>query len=65
MQNVSPRLAAAAASTRQPSDILARRSAGQAAYEQDLTKRPNYHDGSPRPAWRDLSAIAQWSWSRP
>lgn len=39
--------------------------AGQAAYEVDCEKRPNYHDGSRRRAWHELSEIARWSWCRP
>ena len=37
---------------------------GQIAYEADIVLRPLYHDGSPRPAWRQLSEIARWSWER-
>jgi hypothetical protein len=34
------------------------RSPGQRLYEADVAKRPNYHDGTPRPSWADL-------WDRP
>lgn len=38
---------------------------GRMDYEADLARRPLYHDGSPRPAWEQLSEIAKWSWNRP
>lgn len=38
--------------------------AGKKAYEADLIKRPNYHDGTPRPTWEKLRSIGKWSWSR-
>lgn len=38
---------------------------GRANYERDLAKRPTYDDGTPRPEWKDLHPIAQWSWRRP
>lgn len=37
---------------------------GQMAYEADLLKRPNYHDGKPRRAWHELGEPAQSSWRR-
>jgi hypothetical protein len=38
---------------------------GREAYEEDLQKTPNYHDGMPRPTWENLRPIARHSWSRP
>ena len=35
---------------------------GQAAYEQDLIKRPLYHDGTPRKPWELLNNVAKQSW---
>lgn len=37
---------------------------GQRAYEADRRNRPFYHDGTPRPPWRELRPIARWSWER-
>lgn len=37
---------------------------GESAYERERAARPTYHDGSPRPAWGALSAIARYSWQR-
>lgn len=37
---------------------------GQRAYEADLLRWPNYHDGKPRRAWSQLSEIARWSWEK-
>ncbi len=35
---------------------------GQAAYEQDVLKRPFYHDLTPRKPWELLSKVAKQSW---
>lgn len=35
---------------------------GRAAYEQDLHKRPNYYDGTPRKPWELLCKGVQQSW---
>jgi len=40
------------------------KTAGQKAYERDIAKRPNYHDGTPRKSWTELPEWAQWSWNR-
>ena len=45
--------------------LQARADAGRAAYEDDVARRPTYHDGSPRRAWGALDPVARWSWSRP
>lgn len=37
---------------------------GREAYEDDLTRTPRYLDGGARPAWDELSEVAQWSWNR-
>lgn len=37
---------------------------GQLAYEQDLQRKPTYHDGSTRKQWAELPEYAQWSWER-
>tara|TARA_R100000951_G_scaffold16512_3_gene13021 strand:+ start:3493 stop:3627 length:135 start_codon:yes stop_codon:yes gene_type:complete len=39
-------------------------SAAQSAYERDLERTPNYHDGTPRKAWEDLCDVAKWSWEK-
>ena len=39
-------------------------SIAQQEYEQDRIVRPNYHDGTPRPAFDKLSEIAKRSWIR-
>jgi hypothetical protein len=33
-------------------------------YEDDLSRCPAYHDGTPRKPWRDLGDVEQWSWKR-
>jgi hypothetical protein len=38
------------------------KTAGQLDYERDLQKQPKYHDGTKRPLWQKLSAIAKQSW---
>jgi hypothetical protein len=35
---------------------------GQQAYEADLERYPTYHDGSPRPGWEKLPALARMIW---
>jgi hypothetical protein len=35
---------------------------GELDYEEDVRKRPVYHDGGRRPAWERLPEIAKWSW---
>jgi len=40
------------------------KSAGQAAYEYDVSKTPKYHTGEPRKAWNELSDVARDSWER-
>lgn len=40
------------------------KSPGQQAYERDVSIEPTYHDGSARPAWNDLPAVARSSWER-
>jgi len=35
---------------------------GEAEYEQDLLKRPFYHDLTPRKPWDLLSKVAKQSW---
>lgn len=37
---------------------------GQAAYEEDLRRWPNYHDGEPRPPWSEIDDISKRSWER-
>ncbi len=39
-------------------------SQARADYEADRAETPLYHDKQPRPAWEQLSPIAQWSWQR-
>ena len=39
-------------------------SKGKVAYEADVKLRPNYHDGAPRKAWRDLRDVEKWSWEK-
>ena len=39
-------------------------SAGRLAYERDREARPEYHDGTPRKEWDEISEIARWSWER-
>lgn len=34
-------------------------------YNEDLAKRPNYPDGTPRRQFDELDSVAQWSWGRP
>lgn len=40
------------------------KSAGQLAYESDVTASPRYHDRTPRRSWYDLSHVARCSWER-
>lgn len=37
---------------------------GRLAYEADLKRNPNYHNGTPRPSWDAIGEVAKWSWSR-
>lgn len=37
---------------------------GQRAYEEDVRRCPNYHDGAARHTWAQLDAICKWSWER-
>ena len=41
------------------------KSHGREAYNEDLRKRPVYHDGKPRKTWEQLCPIARYSWERP
>ncbi len=41
---------------------MSRSEEGREAYEADVRKRPNYHDGSPRPRWDQLREVAKYSW---
>ena len=34
------------------------------AYEQDVLKHPNYHDGAPRKTWDELDSLCKESWCR-
>lgn len=36
--------------------------AARHAYEKDIKRQPNYHDGTPRKKWHQLDRIAQLSW---
>ena len=42
-----------------PSEDFARR-----MYEEDVSKRPFYHDGTPRKRWEELDSLARRSWGR-
>lgn len=35
---------------------------GKIDYEIDVKRKPNYHDGTPRKQWSELSDIEQYSW---
>ncbi len=37
---------------------------GQLAYEQDVIRKPFYHDGTRRRPWEALSEVAQYSWEK-
>jgi hypothetical protein len=37
---------------------------GQLAYEKDVETLPVYHDGKPRPGWKELKEWVQYSWER-
>jgi hypothetical protein len=43
---------------------MTRKTAGQQAYETDVAREPNYHDGTPRRSWRELGEVERWSWER-
>jgi len=40
------------------------KSLGQLAYEEDVRRKPLYHDGTPRRSWDKIAAIARESWER-
>lgn len=35
---------------------------GEAAYIEDVNRQPNYHDGSPRKSWEQLSEVERSTW---
>lgn len=35
---------------------------GRAAYEEDVRRCPNYHDGTPRKTWGQLTDVEQYTW---
>lgn len=37
-------------------------SEAKSAYEEDVRRRPTYHDGKPRRAWEELSIGSRWLW---
>lgn len=37
---------------------------GREAYVEDVRRRPNYDDGSPRMTWEQLGPVEQGSWVR-
>lgn len=37
---------------------------GQIAYEEDVRRKPLYHDGTPRKTWAQLPEWAAWGWER-
>jgi hypothetical protein len=37
---------------------------GEAAYIEDVRRRPNYHTGEPRLTWAQLDAWVKQSWER-
>ena len=39
--------------------------AGKRAYEEDVKRRPNYHDGTPRKQWDELGTLEQSTWNNP
>ena len=39
--------------------------AARKEYENDVARRPTYHDGTARNTWGQLSDIAKYSWMRP
>lgn len=46
------------------SELTAWMGQAKAAYEADVKRRPNYHDGTPRRRWEELPKEIQESWSR-
>ena len=34
------------------------------AYEEDVRRRPKYHDGASRKTWEQLGAVEKWTWER-
>ena len=45
------------------SDALSK-TPGQIAYEEDVRRCPEYHDGMKRPAWGKLHDVSKMSWER-
>ena len=43
---------------------MARKTPGQAAYEEDCRRKPTYPNGGQRIPWERLPDYAQWSWER-
>jgi len=43
---------------------MTRPTPGQLAYQEDVRRCPQYHDGTPRKAWSQLCEVAKWSWER-
>jgi hypothetical protein len=37
---------------------------GEAAYNEDVRRRPTYDKGAPRPTWAQLDAWVKQSWER-
>ena len=37
---------------------------GQLAYEEDVRRKPKYHDGGTRKMWNELTFIEQQSWEK-
>lgn len=37
---------------------------GKEAYEEDVRRRPYYHNGAKRRSWDQLDDVIQWSWNR-
>ena len=37
---------------------------GKQAYEEDVRRKPNYHDGSPRKRWDQLAPEVQNTWNK-
>jgi hypothetical protein len=42
----------------------ARTMTGQQAYEDNVRRRPYYHNGDPRRSWDQLDEVTQWSWNK-
>lgn len=43
----------------------AQKSRGQADYEADVARNPNYADGAPRKTWTQLNQFARETWEAP